>query len=111
MLVKGQATSKNGKKKFKLSDMLDNVIDQMEIDAKLQSKHMVYHHFSADDMKGLMTVKNNTVALNNFSMKAFGGGVKISGSIMNPYSSEPPRVQIEGKVDNADVHSVFLFLQ
>lgn len=104
---KRTTTPKNGKKKLKLSDMLDNVIDQMEIDAKIQSKHMVYHHFSADDMKGLVTVKNNTVALSNFSMKAFGGGVKISGSIMNPYSSEPPRVQIKGKVDNADVHSVF----
>jgi len=94
-------------KKFKLSDLLDNVIDQMEIDARLQSKHLVYHNFSADDLKGLITVKNNIVALDNFSMKAFGGGFKVSGSINNPYSTEPPRVEIAGNITNADVHSVF----
>lgn len=104
---KRTTSPKKGKKKFQLSDMLDNVIDQMEIDARLQSKHMVYHHFSADNMKGLITVKNNIVALNNFSMNAFGGGVKISGSINNPPSTEPPKVQIKGNITNADVHSVF----
>ncbi|MCF0056503.1 AsmA-like C-terminal region-containing protein [Dyadobacter sp. CY356] len=100
-------SQKKSKKKVKLSDLLDNVIDQMEIDARLQSKHMVYHNFSADNMKGSLSVKNNIVALNNFSMNAFGGGVKISGSIHNPYSAEPPRVQIKGNISNADVHSVF----
>jgi hypothetical protein len=98
---------KNNKKKFRLSDLLDNVIDQMEVDARLQSKHLVYHNFSADELKGLITVKNNIVALNNFSMKAFGGAFKVSGSINNPYSTEPPRVEIAGSIVNADVHSVF----
>jgi len=104
---KRRASQKYNRKKFKLSDLLDNVIDQMEVEAKLQSNHLVYHNFSADNMKGLITVKNNTVSLNNFSMKAFGGGFKISGSIFNPYTSEPPRLQISGNVTNADVHSVF----
>lgn len=104
---KRRTSQKLNRKKFKLSDLLDNVIDQMEIEAKLQSDHLVYHNFSADNMKGLITVKNNTVSLNNFSMKAFGGGFKISGSIFNPYTSEPPRLQIAGSVTNADVHSVF----
>ena len=104
---KRRASQKLNRKKFKLSDLLDNVIDQMEVDAKLQSNHLVYHNFSADNLKGLITVKNNTVRLENFSMKAFGGGFKVSGSIFNPYSSEPPRVEIAGSVVNADVHSVF----
>src|SRR5690606_6485043 len=104
---KRSVSQDNNKKKFKLSDLLDNVIDQMEIDARLRSKHLVYHNFSADDMKGLITVKNNIVSLDNFSMKAFGGGFRLSGSINNPYSTEPPRVEIEGKISNANVHSVF----
>lgn len=104
---KRRQSQKLNRKKFKLSDLLDNVIDQMEIDAKLRSNHLVYHNFSADNMKGFITVKNNTVRLENFSMKAFGGGFKISGSIFNPYTSEPPRVEIAGNIINADVHSVF----
>lgn len=104
---KRQSNKRTNKKKFKLSDMLDNVIDQMEVEAKLQSKHLVYHHFSAANLKGLITVKDNYVRLNNFSMNAFGGGFKISGAIHNPYSSEPPRLEISGDVTNADVHSVF----
>ena len=105
--AKKRQSGKYNRKKFKLSDLLDNVIDQMEIEAKLQSNRLVYHNFSAQDLRGMITVKNNSVHLNNFSMKAFGGGFKLSGSINNPYTTEAPRLEIEGSVTNADVHSVF----
>ncbi|WP_254412939.1 AsmA-like C-terminal region-containing protein [Dyadobacter diqingensis] len=104
---KRTASKKYNRKKFKLSDLLDNVIDQMEVEAKLHSKHLVYYNFSANDLRGMITVKNNSVRLNNFSMRAFGGGFKIAGSIHNPYSTEPPRLELAGSVTNADVHSVF----
>lgn len=96
------------KNKVKLSELLDDAIDKMEIVAKLDSKKLLYRHFTARDVKGEFTIRNNAVSIEYFTMKAFGGGnVKIAGEMDNSESGQLPRVSLRGKISNADVHSVF----
>lgn len=95
------------KKKLRLSELLDDAIDKMEIVAKLDSKTLKYRHFTAKDVKGQFTIKNNAVSIEYFVMKAFGrGNVRISGEMDNS-GVGLPHLFIRGKIMDADVHSVF----
>ncbi|WP_138479640.1 AsmA-like C-terminal region-containing protein [Dyadobacter bucti] len=108
LLAARTKTVSNKKKKVKLSELLDDAIDKMEIVAKLDSKKLLYRHFTARDVKGEFTIRNNAVSIEYFTMKAFGGGnVKIAGEMDNSESGRLPRVSLRGKISNADVHSVF----
>ncbi|OJV13762.1 MAG: hypothetical protein BGO21_06945 [Dyadobacter sp. 50-39] len=94
------------KKSLKLSELLDNAIDQMEITAKLDAKRVKYRHFTGRDVKGQLTISNNAVSIEYFQLKAFGGGqVRISGEMNN--DGKMPHMAVRGKIANADVHSVF----
>ncbi|NIJ55912.1 AsmA-like C-terminal region-containing protein [Dyadobacter arcticus] len=107
-LLAPRIVSKRKKKKLKLSELLDDAIDQMEITAKLDSKKLKYKQFSARDVKGQFTIKNNALSIEYFVMKAFGGGnVKITGQMDNSGRSQLPHLAIKGNISNADVHSVF----
>lgn len=99
---------KKNKKKLKLADLLDNAIDQMQVVAKLDAKKLNYKNFSARDVKGQFTVKNNAVSIEYFVMKAFGAGsVRVSGEMDNSGTSQLPHLAVRGKIANADVHAVF----
>jgi hypothetical protein len=108
LLAAKTTTVAKKKNKVKLSELLDDAIDKMEIVAKLDSKKLLYRHFMAKDVKGEFTIRNNAVSIEYFTMKAFGGGnVKISGEMDNSETGRLPRMAMRGKISNADVHSVF----
>jgi hypothetical protein len=107
MLAPRVATTIAPKRKLKLVDLLDNVIDKIEIVTKLQSKELKYKHFTANNVRGEFTVTNNSVRIENFSLSAFGATtVSISGEMDNS-GSGLPNLRLRGKVTNADVHKVF----
>lgn len=96
------------KSKMRLSELLDNAIDKMEIIAKLDAKRLRYRHFSGRDVKGQLTIRNNAMRIEYFVLKAFGGGnVRLSGEMDNSGSGKYPHLALRGKIANADVHSVF----
>lgn len=96
------------KKAPRLSELLDNAIDKMEIIAKLDAKSLKYRHFSGRDVKGQLTIRNNAVSIEYFVLKAFGdGSVRLSGEMDNSGSGKYPHLALRGKITNADVHSVF----
>jgi hypothetical protein len=107
-LLAQKTTRKNTtRKKLRLSELLDDAIDKMEIVAKLDSKTLKYRHFTARDVKGQFTIKNNAMSIEYFVMKAFGGGnVRVSGEMDNS-GAGLPHLFIRGKIVDADVHSVF----
>jgi hypothetical protein len=108
LLAPRQFVSNKRKKKLKLVDLLDNVIDKIEIVTKLQSKEMRYKHFTGNNVRGEFTVKNNSVRIENFSLTAFGATtVKISGEMDNSGLGQLPYLKMRGYVNNADVHKVF----
>ncbi|HEV7382517.1 MAG TPA: AsmA-like C-terminal region-containing protein [Dyadobacter sp.] len=96
------------KDKLKLSQLLDEAIDNIEVIAKLSSEKVTYRRFTATQVKGKFTAKDNGLALEYFVMRAFKGArVRISGEIGNNGSGTSPHLAIRGKIDNADVQSVF----
>lgn len=96
------------KKKLKLSDLLDNAIDNIEITAKLNSNQLKYKNFQATKVKGEFTVKDNSMRIEYFLMNAFKGGqLRISGEMNNSGANQLPHVVVKGKITNADVQTVF----
>lgn len=106
LLAARGSTKPKARKSLKLSELLDNAIDKMEIVAKLDAKRLRYRHFTGRDVKGQLTISNNAVRIEYFVLKAFGGGnVRISGEMDN--DGKMPHMAVRGKIANADVHSVF----
>jgi hypothetical protein len=106
LLAARGTTRSRPKKSLKLSQLLDDAIDKMEIVAKLDAKKVRYRHFTGRDVKGQLTISNNAVSIEYFQLKAFGGGnVRISGEMDN--AGKMPHMAVRGKISNADVHSVF----
>lgn len=108
-LLAARGTNKpKARNSLKLSELLDNAIDKMEIVAKLDAKRLRYRHFTGRDVKGQLTISNNAVRIEYFVLKAFGGGnVRLSGEMDNAGSGKLPHMAVRGKIANADVHSVF----
>jgi hypothetical protein len=107
LLAQRTSRKNTAKKKLRLSELLDDAIDKMEIVAKLDSKTLKYRHFTAKDVKGRFTIRNNAVSIEYFVMKAFGAGnVRVSGEMDNS-GVGLPHLFIRGKITDADVHSVF----
>jgi hypothetical protein len=108
LAARGTARSKP-KNALKLSQLLDDAIDKMEIVAKLDAKKVRYRHFTGRDVKGQLTIRNNAVSIEYFQLKAFGGGhVRISGEMDN--AGKMPHMAVRGKITDADVHSVSIRL-
>jgi len=96
------------KKNRRLSDLLDNAIDNVEIVAKLNSAQMKYKRFSATQVKGEFTVKDNSVNIEYFLMNAFRGGkMRVSGTMDNSGTNQLPHLVVKGQITNADVQTVF----
>lgn len=96
------------RKKVKLSDVLEDVIDNVTISAKLKSNQMSYKKFKAKNVKGEFTIKDNNISIKNFEMNAFGKGrFKIAGTLENNGEGSKPSIKVKGLVSNANVSSVF----
>ena len=108
LLAPRAQVTKKRKKNRRLSDLLDNAIDNVEIIAKLNSDQMKYQKFSATKVKGEFTVKNNSVNVEYFLMNAFRGGrMRFSGTMDNSGVNQLPHLVVKGQITNADVQAVF----
>jgi hypothetical protein len=107
-LLAPRETDTDPKKKLKLANLLDNVINNIEVVMKLQSKEMKYRQFTGNNVRGEFIVRNNSVKIENFSLTAFGATtVRISGEMDNSGAGQFPSLKMRGKVNNADVHKLF----
>lgn len=108
LLAANNTAKTRSKSTLRLSELLDNAIDKMEIVAKLDAKRLKYRHFTGREVKGQFAIKDNAVKIDYFVLKAFGGGnVRLSGEMDNSGSGKYPHLAVRGKIANADVHSVF----
>ncbi|WP_247235392.1 AsmA-like C-terminal region-containing protein [Telluribacter sp. SYSU D00476] len=96
---------------FRLSQVLDKVIDQTEVVATLESNKAQYKRFTANKIRGKMTLTDTKVSLDNISMNAFGGSLKLSGYIDNIGPAGSSVLHAQGKLTNTDVQSVFYSLE
>jgi hypothetical protein len=98
---------RSGNSKFTLSALLDKAIDNIEVDATLEAKRFRYNRLSAQNLKGRMTLSTDKIHLQNFSMNAFGGTFQIAGNVNQLRSGRPIQLNVDAKLTNTDVKSVF----
>lgn len=106
-----QKIRKQRPSKVRLSDLLDDAIDHIQIDATLDAKVLKFKSLTASDVKGKMNLTAGNLVLDNFSMNACGGSVKISGGINFQNQKSTPQLYLRGNLNNADVQSVFASLE
>ncbi|PWJ56524.1 AsmA-like protein [Dyadobacter jejuensis] len=95
------------RKKVKLTDVLEDVIDNMTIAARLTANNLTYKRFSAKQVQGDFIVKDNSISIKNFQMNAFGKGrFEISGELDNNNPQTYPLVKMKGHLSNANVSTV-----
>ncbi len=99
------------KRHVQLADLLDDAIDNIRIDARLDAGTLRYKSLVAQNVVGQMSLSRGSLALDNFSMNACGGSVRISGGINFENPRYAPQVYLRGKLSNADVKSVFASLE
>ncbi|WP_373330751.1 AsmA-like C-terminal region-containing protein [Salmonirosea aquatica] len=105
-----RARRTSGKTKFKITKLLDETIDKLQVTASLEVDHMRYHRLRADQVRGQVLVKNQLIELKNLSMNTCGGKVRLSGGIKTFDGQGLPLFYAEGNVDKATVDSVFYSL-
>lgn len=108
MLAPKERVTSKKKKKGKLSDLLDNAINKIEIVTKLQASNVQYKKLLASEVKGVFSVKDNFVRIDSFVIRAFKGAtVTVSGQMDNSGPDPLPRLALKGKVKDADVKTLF----
>jgi hypothetical protein len=98
---------RSGNSKFTLSALLDKAIDNIEVDATLEANRFRYNRLTAQNLRGRMTLSTEKIRLLNFSMNAFGGTFRISGDANQLRSGRPIRLNVDARLNNTDVKSVF----
>lgn len=96
-----------GKPRFKLTKLLDETIENLQVTASLEADHMQYHRLQAERVRGQVVIKNQLIELKNLSMNTCGGSVRLSGGFKTFDGKGLPLFYAQGKVDKANVESVF----
>jgi hypothetical protein len=96
-----------GKPRFKLTKLLDETIDNLQVTASLEANQMRYHRLEARQVRGQVLVKNQSIELKNLSMNTCEGTVRLSGGFKTFDGKGLPLFYAQGKVDKANVESVF----
>ncbi|MBA4848905.1 AsmA-like C-terminal region-containing protein [Emticicia sp. BO119] len=98
---------RSGNSKFTLSALLDKAIDNIKVDATLEAERFRYNRLTAQNLKGRMTLSTDKIHLHNFSMNAFGGTFQIAGDVNQLRSGRPIQLNVNARLMNTDVKSVF----
>jgi hypothetical protein len=95
---------------FKVSKLMDQVIDNMDIEASLESNRLQYKRLTATRVRGKFTLTQKGIEVHTIAMNTCGGSVNVSGGIRNVGAKELPFFYAKGKLENTDVHKVFYSL-
>lgn len=106
-LLNRQKRMPAGNTKLKLSRLLDQTIDNLQISASLESEKMRYRRLEASNIRGSIIIKEHLIELNNLSMHTCGGDVKFSGGFQTNKNQKMPLFYADGELTKANVESVF----
>ncbi len=79
------------------------------LNLKLQAAvdKLIYDKVEYEQIKGGLTIKDETVQLNNMSMKALDGSLTLNGSYSTKQSKQQPDIALQYKISNVDVQKTF----
>lgn len=90
----------------RFTDLVDEILAQLELKAILVADRVRYRKFQAEHVRGSVYLSEQRVKCENVKMKAFGGTFQVSGTI-EQFDRPLHHLQAKGEVNNADVQKVF----
>ncbi len=98
---------KQRQKRFQLTRLLDETIDNLKITASLAADEMKYHQLTATNVRGTIQASQGLIEMKNLSMNTCGGAVSLSGGFKTNENQGLPVFFASGSVKNANIQSVF----
>ena len=97
------------KNPYSFFDRLNNKIDKLFDDCNayltLQADKVIYKNFSATKVKGKLTLTNNVIKLDNFSLIHAGGTIVVNASSKD--NGRNSDINLESKMQNVNVKELF----
>lgn len=90
----------------KITDLFDLVYHTLEFDLDLNVKNLGFRTFNATDVKGKITLFNNTLKAYPVSMKMAGGVTSLNFTLSKLFDPVSP-MAIDLKVNDADIKTLF----
>jgi hypothetical protein len=103
---KASAKNKHGYSFFdRLNNKLDRLFDDCSAYLTVQADKVVYKKFTAGNVKGRLTLTNEMIRLENFSLSHAGGFIYVSASSKD--NGARSDLAIQSKMDNVNVKELF----
>jgi len=100
------AKKKKGNSIFeRLNDKIDRLFDECNASISLQADKLSYQNFSATKIRGALSLTNDLVRLDNFSLQHAGGSIVVSGFSKDNGSSNG--LEMQTKMQNVDIKELF----
>lgn len=106
-LASRRKSRKPRQRRFRLTRLLDETIDNLKITASLAADEMRYHQLVAKKVRGTIQAKQGLIEMKNLSMNTCGGAVSLSGGFKTNENQALPVFYASGSVKNTDIQSVF----
>lgn len=96
----------SGRKLVKMSNKIDQVLDQGSIVVNLKADHLIYKKFVASNTSANVTLLQDRYIINNVSMDQAGGRMEIKGSLIQS-GANTHHAKINAVFNNVDVSKTF----
>lgn len=107
ILVSSTQNSAKKNSSPKLSQLMDQLMENLTIDANLKAGQLTYFNFKAQNVVGKVTFTDHITDVKELSLQAFGGRVHFKGKLTSPNPKHQlASLQANGKITRADVSSI-----
>ena len=89
----------------RLTNKIDRLFDDCSADITMKADKVIYKKFSAANVKGRLTLTNNVIRLDNFSLSHAGGSIYLNASSKDNGNTRD--LAIQSKIDNVNVKELF----
>jgi len=89
----------------KLNNRIDKLFDDCDAYMTFKADKLIYKNFSASDVKGKLSLTNESIKLDNFSLTHSGGTIFVNASSKDHGSTS--NIALQSKMDNVNVKELF----
>jgi hypothetical protein len=89
----------------RLNDKIDRLFDECNASISLQADKLSYKNFSATKIRGALSLTNDLVRLDNFSLQHAGGSISVSG--FSKDNGNTNSLEMQTQMQNVDIKELF----
>ncbi|HEY0432894.1 MAG TPA: AsmA-like C-terminal region-containing protein [Chitinophagaceae bacterium] len=89
----------------KFNRKIDRLFDDCNAYLDIHAQKIVYQKFTATNVKGKVTLKNDMVAIDNFGLQHAGGVVNVTSSLKD--NGKNSNLQLQANMQNVNVRDLF----